>query len=116
MSTGDTILSLDVTRVRHNTLTGCDKQQPADRHSPYQLQLQTYLSLQLILSPDLNRAEDCQKRVQVGRRKNKGGENFRENGSDTEGKSVTQGGKRQNRERKVTAPARGEERENEAKK
>ena len=43
----------------------------------------------------------------MGRRKNKGGENFRENGSDTEGKSVTQGGKRQNRERKVTAPARG---------
>ena len=53
----------------------------------------------------------------MGRRKNKGGENFRENGSDTEGKSVTQPlGKRQNRERKVTAPARGEERENEAKK
>ena len=40
----------------------------------------------------------------------------KENGSDTEGKRVTQGGKRQNRERKVTAPARGEERENEAKK
>jgi len=54
--------------------------------------------------------------VQVGRRKNKGGENFRENGSDTEGKRVTQGGKRQNRERKVSAPARGEEREKEAKK